>query len=691
MKTGINAFYLLVVLIFVPQSLPAESPERENLNRVIQTLQMLSIPFEQRSLLAGFGGFGYSLLVRAGGNAPGTFILALPLDAEFAVDTGLALAEKTQNHNNPVNIIIAFLGNERNRLPDELGGASHKGLRDILTLVDIPENWVLCYLDIAQRPEGLLISHGTEGYVTPLEILKPLAANLSSGGIPWSFHVRFNEIYRLGLVEGHQAMSIAWAEEVNSFVLAGKNTYQNAFYGETISPHELAEFILNYAVSIDFPMLNLDRHYFFFTAPWRNIVLLGEGFTVALLLILVGICLFLFLVYSVKYNAILLFNARLFFKSIWIFFLLLILLVVSITASGFLYSMLFMAFGPPVPGGLPAETYFIGAGLTILLAVLVFFLHSPLFSLIRIPKREHFYGFSSVIFAAAGLFTAAFLDFSFVPAFLWASFFVFFAASVSKPILVFLCVILIPLFAVGVVRNIIETESVIIAKLFISPEWRTIDGWLPAFMTALFSLPIILLVKRGVILTRTSLRLKHKPKSEYRLIVVSILIFVVLSQMTAHIFLLPGDHLPPERRFIVEGPDIIDSIENEILTLALESTHFQDSTVITLRLAALGSPVRFDVFLESENGFNLIPVYSAPVPFQRYYDGRLIRFSLGEDPPNPLSLELALPRNFFGRLKTAAIFDTWDPAVDPWERPGTDDYILSVSRVVALGQPPPVN
>ena len=683
MRTGINAFCLLAVFILVPPFLSAESREGENLSRVIRTLQELAIPFEQRSLLADFGGFGSSLLVRAGENATGTFVLALPLGAEFAVDTGLALAEKAQNQTSPVNIIVAFLGNEKNRLPDELGGISNKGLRDLLTLMDIPENWVLCYLDIAQKPEELLISRGTRGYVTPLEILKPLAARLGSGGIPWSFKIRHNEIYQLGFAEGHQAISVARGEEANILVLAGRNASPDAFYGETISPHDLAELLLDYAASLDFPIVNPDKHYFFFTAPWQSIFFLGEGLTISLLLLMTGICLFIFLLYSAKYNTVLLFNIRLFFKSIWIFFLLLVLLVVSIRASGFLYSVLFLALGPPLPAALCAQTYFTGAGLILLLALLAFFLHSPLFSLIRIPRRDHFYGFSSVIFAAAGLLSAAFLDFSFVPVFLWASFFVFFAASFSSPILVFLCIILIPFYAIDVVLNIIETGSVRIAELFITPEWRTLDGWLPAFLLALFSLPIILLVKRGIILSGNSMRLKQRPKSEYRLIIVSVLIFVVLAQMIAHILLVPEDLLPPERRFIVEG----QNSENEILTLSLESINFQGSRIITLHIESRGSPVRFDVSLKSEDAISPLPVYSASVPFRRGADERVIQLSLGENPPNPFSLEIALPRNFTGSIKTKAIFDTWDPAVDPEEKPGTKDYIFSVSRLINIELP----
>ena len=534
MRAG-TAFFCLLLAFFPPLLLA----EQENFGRVSRTLTALGIPFEERPLPDTYAS---SILVRTG-SAAETFVLAVPLEADFAVDVGLALAEKAQSQDKPVSIMVAFLGGSQK--PGGAEESSGKGLRDLLTLADIPENWILCYFDVAGSPKELVIRHGSLGYAAPLDVLRPLTSLLRSRGIPWSFRIRYNEIYRLGLAESHQAVAIAWEREINSIALTAAyfpfDGLPDEADAEIVSPHEIAELLLEYAASLDFPMLMVENHYFFFVAPWGgDVVFFGEGLTVALLLIMTGICLLLFLVYSARYNAILLFHVRLFFKSAWIFLLLFSLMVVSIRASGLFYATLFRILGPPAGGGQSAQVYFTGAALTMLLAVLVFFLHSPVFSKIRIPRRAEFYEFSSVILLVMGLLAAAFIDFSFVPAFLWTFFFGFFAATLSKPLLVFLCIVLIPLFALSALRNIIETESIRIAEIFISPEWRTLDAWLPAVMVALFCLPLILIVKRGIILTRKSLRLKSRPKSEYRLIVVSVLLFVILAQMVAHILLLPG-------------------------------------------------------------------------------------------------------------------------------------------------------
>ncbi|MCL2381031.1 MAG: hypothetical protein FWC64_05490 [Treponema sp.] len=539
MKTGLKVFLPLFICAVFPLSLFAESREGENALRARQALGELGIPFQTRSFPGGYDGPGTSLVVRvdAADGSPGTFVLAVPLWADFAVDTGIAFAGTIHGQNTDLTVIVAFLGSEESG-PQGQAGISHAGLRDLLTLVDIPENWALCYLDIAQAPESLLLRHGTEGYVAPLELLRPLSSLLRSGGVPWSFRVWFNELYKLRLVEGHPALSITWEREVNSFVLASGPSAPTG----PVSPHEMAGLLAGYAGLLSFPMLMVDRHYFFFRGPGGEPVFLGQGIAVALLLVTAGVCLILLLLYSVKYNVVLLFHFRLFFKSIWIFFLLLGLLIVSIRISGVLYSVIFRVFGPSAPAVLPVHVYYTGAALVLVLAVLIFFLHSPVFALIRLPKRAQFYGFSSVALATAGLFIAAFLDFSFIPAFLWAFFFVFFAASLSKPAPVFLCILCIPLFAIAALLNIFQTGSVMIAELFIPAHWRAPVNWPPAIQIALFSLPPILLVKRWVLLNRGPAFVLPKPgrRGKRRLIRVCALMAVVLAAMLAQALLASG-------------------------------------------------------------------------------------------------------------------------------------------------------
>ena len=120
------------------------------------------------------------------------------------------------------------------------------------------------------------------------------------------------------------------------------------------------------------------------------------------------------------------------------------------------------------------------------------------------------------------------------------------------------------------------------------------------------------------------------------------------------------------------------------LDFAIQDILFQDTRIITLRLTADGNPLRFDVSLESINNASLLPVYSAPVPYSRSIDGRTVIFHLGEYPPNPLSLEIVVPKYFEGMLGASALYDKWDDYIDPGNKPVTDDYLLKTSRSIKL-------
>lgn len=530
MRYALGVFCLINIFALLPPLLSAQTREGENFDRVHHTLASLAIPSEVRPL-SGIS----SILVRSGYGAQGTFVLALPLDADFAVDTGLALAQQMQNQSMPLNIIVAFLGSERAAPPT----LPHQGLGDLLSLTDVPEHWVLAYMDITGLPEHLFLYHGARGYLAPLDILRPLVSALRSANAAWSLRIRFNEIYKLGLAEGHQALSVAWNQEINGFALTGRDSPD----GDSLSPEAMAGLFLDYALALEFPMLKVDRHYFLFSGLGGHLILLEQEITVTLLLIIAGVSLFLFLLYSAKHYARLLFHFRLFFRSIWIFLLLAAFLVVSITAAGLLYSTLFQSLKPlvPFPGGLSVPAHFIGAALTMMLAVLLFFLHSPVFALIRIPKRAQFYSFSSVIFAIMGVLAAAFLDFSLVPALLWAALFTFLAASLTRPKPIVVCVILIPIFAFAALLNIIQTGNVRIAEFFISPKVGSLSSWLVTFQVALFCLPLMLLIKRAVIQSRKFAHRergkapKRRPSLKRRLVTVSACITAILVLMFVHI------------------------------------------------------------------------------------------------------------------------------------------------------------
>ena len=676
-------FIRIIFFLSLPVFLFSQSPlEKENFQRVSNYINLYQedfIVWEERPLLVNYGGFGSSILVQVDpgrdswnySSGPGSFVFAVPLDVNYAVDTAIVLIDKLIKNGGSDRILIAFLGDENNSLPGLLSSVSHRGLEDLLNLADIPENWVLCYFNVNEAPERLMIHHGVRGYVTPREILEPLVSILNLHGIPWSFSMWFNEIYNLGLVEGPRVLSMAWEEEINGFVLSGESGRASQDIIKTVLAEDITEFIFNYATSLEFPILISDYHYSLLPLPGNRVFFSGEGFIAVLALVVVGVFLILFLIYSAIYNAVINFHTRLFLRHIWIFLIFLPLLVLSIRISGIIYSRFYTFFNGPA-----YYVNYFGAFLTLALAALIFFIPSPVLNFIRFPRRAQFYGFSAVFIIILGLLFSTFLDFSYILIFLWAFIFVFIGAMVSRPVIIFICALMVPAFALGVLINIAITGSTEFTELFVSSNWEITVNWFLSFETALLVLPLILLLKRGTILVLKSYRkgLEIKPNRMYRIILLPALIIFILGVMIIHIHLIQIIQPSSERRQYTAAGDE--------LKISLEDTLFQDSRIVTFTIEASVDPVRFDFSLESETGRSLLPIYSSNIPFQRLNDGRSISFTLGEYPPNPLTFEIAVPVDFNSWLYASAVYNVWDPLIDPESIPLTEDYILVINRTM---------
>jgi hypothetical protein len=662
-----------MAFIFPLPEAQGQTAERENRNRVLETLNKGSVPFEERALLGDYGGFGSSIHVRlqqtAGiaesGDKEGTFVLAVPLERTFAVDTALAFIKAGMNRRNSGNMLVAFLGDEYSRLPQDIRGLSHKGLRDLLSLPDMPKNWILCCMDIDKAPEGILIRHGTGSYIAPLELVRPLRGLFRDYGIPASFEIRYNELYKLGLAAGPEELSLAWEAEINGVCLSedpavsGRRASQGL-----LTPEAIAGVLLDYQEKLGFPVQNPDRHYSFFTLPWmRDIVFVSEKNAVVTLLCMAAAFIFFILVYSAVYRQMFFSKLRLFLRHSWIFIIFLPLLVMVLAGAGFLYDFLLILFKKPqVQGDYPA------AGLVILLAVWLFYIPSHFLDYMHIPRRHNFYGASAMILVTAGLFTAALIDFTYIPVFLWAFFFTFLGALFRKPALVIISALLIPLQALGAFINLRETGSGVLADLFLNAG--SLGNWAAALQIAVLFLPFILLLKQGA-----GINNKGKKYPVWNLLLFRIAVLVlILGSMAVYVLTLPDREPETIRR--------VKKDEGAILDLSLEDIVFQESRILEFRLTARGSPVRFDLFLEASGSGTRPLVYSAPFPFRE--EGGVIAFELGENPPNPFSAEIILPRDFSGFIRAEALYDTWDREIDSEKEHEAANYVLRVSRTRAL-------
>ena len=645
----------LIILIFplIPFLINAQSINEEiNFLRVQNFLTSLSasnLNFSERILLDTFGSFGRSIIVSRINESnddfhnleSGTLILALPLYSDFAVDVAILLSEKLEYMENS-NIIIAFLGDEYISLPEHFGGMANIGLRDLLSLSEIPENWVILYLDSDEIPDKLILSHGNSSYITPREILHPFVRLLNSSSMTWQFNIWFHEIYNLGIIDGPEILSIIWSREINSIYIYGEESNQNK--DNVITPDSIVNLVIEFSNLLDYPVLLADTHYSLFPLPGSIVLFTGEGLLSFFAFFICGLFLLIFFIYSIRFYNVIIFHARLFIKYIWLFIILLPLLVFSIRFSGFFYSFLYNALDGP-----SSHINYIGFIFSAILVLIIFYFPSPFLNLIRIPRKIQFLGSYAVLLIISGLILTLFMDFSLVFIFLWALIFVFIGSISLNPIIVFISSFMIPVFALGIIINIAFTGGREFSDLFITSNWNNIFTWSLSFIVSLLGLPLLLLLKKGSLLLKRKKENKYLffKKMQFRIILLPNYILLLILTMFIQI-----QFLPQEQHLIIRQIEA----EDDFLNLNINNNVFQETRIIELEVHAYEQPVRFDIILESINGDILPMPYSSKIPFNRGNDGRTIRFLTGEHPPNPLSIEFTVPLYFNCNINVSAIY-----------------------------------
>ena len=674
--------YLLTFIFcfFLPLFSFAQSPiEKANflrvslhINSLITRSEANILILEERSLLSSYGAFGTSLLFHYNfvdseekPDEAGTFIFAVPLSRDFAVDTALELSERLLYSNAKLNIIVAFLSDEYLSLSSDINALSHKGLRDLLSLSEQPENWVLCYFDADIAPNNLLIHHGVRAYMTPRGIIEPFTSLISSKNIPWSFRIWYNEFLYLGILQGPELMDVAWQEGINNFVLSGATGDSISNEESIISSLSIAELILEYASLISFPILVTDMHYSLLPLPGGNFVYSSEGVITAFSIGILGILLLIFLCYTAKNNVLLVINSINFIRHIWLFLLLVILLILSIRVSGIIYSFIFTHYE-----GQELYINYIGLMLTIILAVLLYFLPSPLLSLTHFRRRSQFYGFSAVVVIVIGIFYTVLVDYSNILIFIWALLFIFIGAIVTKPIVIIICTSMVPMFAIIVLLNMSLSGSAELTEFFITSNWIELLNWQLSFEVAILTLPLFLLSKRAFILYQKGKRkgLEPIPKRKYRLVLIPVLIMVVLFAMYIQLQFIQDSRIPAEIRY---------QHDNNIVQVHIDDTIFQDTRIISITVISLYKPIRYDINLHAEDNV-ILPIYTSQIPYFRESQGQIVSFLLGEYPPEIFTFDFAVPVNFNARLSVQALFNNWIPELDPETEPITSDYLLIV-------------
>ena len=664
---------LAFFLAFPVFSLTAGASQNESTNAVIKILNEKGIDYEVRPLLQDYGGFDSSVHVYIRPKAlhtAGTFVLAVPVNSAFSVETALtfidaAKADGRANTDLANVLLVAFLGDEKTILGADSGNP-HKGLRDLASLPDMPGTWAVCYLDIDSAPDALQIRHGAGEYLAPLDLVRPLPVLFEKYGVPASFHARFNELYRLGLIRTGGELSMLYANEMYGISLFPVYRQSDR---EKQKPAQLAAMLLEYAGNMELPLQSIDQHYTLLSLPGRTFFI-SEQTTIIFLLSGFALLFIMLLVFSGIYRVVLISRLFLFLKKGWIFFIFLPLMMINIILAGYVYGFLHTLLKIRIP---TVDIW--GLVLILFVAVQFYIILSHLLDYFNFPRKAQFYGVCAIITAAIGLVFAAILDLTYTVSLLWVFILSFIGGTNKKPAVVYVSALLIPLRILDLFFNIREAGGLSVG-MFIQGSGGSASNWIIAFSLAVLFLPVLLLLKRGMFMRHAKKNIPqhhiianvNAPKS----LVLRLGIFgFLLAVMAVNTIFFSGKPLEISRTAEIPGS----------FTVTVTETVFQESLIVNVTLKSAADPVVFDLYLTSEED-ELPLIYSAPAPVERQSDNS-IRFILGENPPNPLTMEIVLRNRYRGAFRARAIYNEWDPRMDPEPKPRVPDdskvdYLLTV-------------
>jgi hypothetical protein len=667
--------------------------ERERREVLIEALNAHEILFEERSLFTT-GGFGSSIYVSfypetRGDQATETrLIVAIPLVGSnasegvfsFGMEVGLAFIEAIREQSELLSmpIVIAFLGDETAKLPKEQR-RPHVGLQGLYTTLDSPETTVLLYIDIEAAPEQVLIHHGAAYIITARNALESLNTLCKSRRIPYTLAVRFNELYKLGLVDGPDVITSAAEQGINALYLeAGKRP--QAANGATIVPRTLADTLAAYAVSLSPDMENLDYH-FLILDFFGNLIIISETLTVTLFALIMALFFFALLVYTIVNRRRWLMQWGIFIRRAWVPVLFVAIMTLCLEVSGEFITLVSSLFA--------IDPYIIDYGrasFKILMALFLFSLFSPLQEVLRIPRKAIFYGSIAILFVTLGVFIAIFVDITLIPLLMSIFLLTTLGSLIKIPLLTYLCTFSLPLLCFSRFLNIFAIGGDRLARIILSENVRT------SLYFTIIMLPFMFILERARDLSEWRREFKKPPRvlsmdkqrkdaiirrliCSAGVLLTSLLVLMVYMNRLAKVSLAEAT-----RRSVIEETG---SAAPDILTIQTTTEVFLERRTLQIDLSARGEPARFDLYLDSNDGSQPV-LYSAPMPFEANEQRTSLALITGEGPPNPLMLEIIVPLDFFGVLRVEALYTVWDPAIDALPPPTTDDYLLKVSKTIPI-------
>jgi hypothetical protein len=655
-----------LVLFCLPVFLHANALEDSRRALLTNILNERKIPFESRSLFAEFGGFGSSIHVllpasaEAGEKKPGIFILALPFsfdgddqrDFPYAFTVALDFIDRVRAEGLQIDAMAAFLGDEQPVLRSDQS-VPHLGLMDLYSRLELPEDAVMIYLDMCGETGEIVVHHGARRTLAPLNILRPLARICEERKIPYTLGVNANELYKLGLADGPSALEFALQRETPALYLVGEASAPGSI-------QNLDAMLFDYALSLSPGTESPDYHYQIFQVL-RRFFFVPEYAAALFFLAVAGMFFFAALIYSVVFRHRLVVQWKVFFKRSWILLIYWLTLCLGLKGAALIFRFVARGADPALFGGTALLFYF-AAAFQLLLGASLFTLFSFPGDLIYVPRRSNFYGSAAIVLSIAELLLSAYIDISFMPVFVWAFVFIFFAACLKKPALITICALLSFFMGGAALFTVTQAGNRRLGLLIFSGN--------TVFMLyiALISLPFCITLKRGALLRSREigeeksfsdiLKQLTGPAAVLKFTIPRLILpAAAAAALAISVHFLARSPAPGARQTILED----DPGGALVLAMGVQDRSFLERRTLNITLSAPGNPLRFNLRLDSAAGGEMPVIYSAAMPFRYIEDSNSpsrssIEFILGEGPPNPFTTEIALPANFAGLLRAEALY-----------------------------------
>ena len=609
--------------------------------------------------------FSSCLEVTVPGARKDTLIIAVPVnhatgvseaeDGSLNIAIALSVVETLAGSIPPITVKVLFLG-------AEFGDGEPHPMGSRLFLHDFRPDYraMVVYLNMRRIPRRLSIRGGGQGIVSPYWLIDHCTEALKQADLYFLVRGNENQIFRMGLAEEQTIIGPFLSNDYPAVSFEGVDAVEN-----TGDEKWIGAFLEFFDRFIDGFWQGIpeywDRHYLFFQARGFSLIVSERAYITAFLAVFVGIvlCSVLFWSRMKKY-------VRTLFRKIWtlpvMFGMTFGILVLSTIV---LESIVRLQDFPSLWSHLPAPFLALKISLTVFLTSLLM----PVLKRLPFSRNGSFYSVSALTLFICDVLLLAAVNLSFSYYLLWSlAFCVLFAFSPWRWLKA-LFFLISPYWVVRTVWELftigerqfcemmlfsVEAGNLLLAALvlpfvlmgirlsFLVPPLgrnpRVRRTYLAASISGLFSL----VMAGGLMLYFPFTEVNPQPITIEATVDDDGTNMVQLSSpapLGAGDLLRDADRLPfqtTERSFAVSFQNL-----PEYVVVEQSRRAFLNRETVTLRIESRDQPFLVSLDLISDQDYIL---FDSNFPFRRHQSGREYEILVGRNPPNPLSIELTLPR-----------------------------------------------